>query len=151
MRSSFVLIAVLAAAVSASRCGGKGGGAAQPPTGPGSSGQNTVTVLIVGTKGNQSYVPNPVQKAGADLVMFKNNDTVVHRIIMDDGSADFGNLAPGTSSQAKTVFGRLVTGASNQVQAVGNGNFHCTIHPSMVGSINGATAPEPPPGSGDGY
>jgi len=24
-------------------------------------------------------------------------------------------------------------------------NFHCTLHSSMVGSINGANAPEPPP------
>jgi hypothetical protein len=28
------------------------------------------------------------------------------------------------------------------------GNFRCTTHPSMVGSINGA-APPPPPAGGD--
>jgi hypothetical protein len=56
---------------------------------------------------------------------------------MDDRSIDFGNLAPGASSAARSVGG--------------GGNFHCDNHPSMVGSINGATAPEPPPGSGDGY
>jgi hypothetical protein len=55
---------------------------------------------------------------------------------MDDGSADFGSLSPGASSQAK---------------AVTSGNFHCANHPSMVGSINGAVAPVPPPGSGNGY
>ncbi len=153
MRSSFIFVAVLAAAVSAARCGGGGGGGGggQPPlTGPG-AGQSTVTVSIVGTKGNGSFVPNPVTKSGADLVTFKNNDTVVHHIVMDDGSADFGDLAPGATSQAKAVFGRLVTGASNQPQAVGNGNFHCKNHPSMVGSIGGTVAPDPPPGSGDGY
>ena len=153
MRLSFVLVAVLAAAVSAVRCGGGGGnngGGGQPLTNPG-SGQSTVTVQIVGTKGNGSYVPNPVQKAAGDLLVFKNNDTVTHRIIMDDGSVDFGSLSPGASSQAKAVSGRLVTGASNQPQAVASGNFHCTIHPSMVGSIGGTVAPEPPPGSGDGY
>jgi hypothetical protein len=77
-----------------------------------------------------------VQKTVSEQVMFKNNDTVAHRIVMDDGSADFGALAPGVTSPGRTISG---------------GNFHCTIHPSMVGSINGATAPEPPPGSGDGY
>jgi plastocyanin len=81
-------------------------------------------------------MPNPVAKASGEQVLFKNNDTVTHHIVMDDNSADFGNLAPGASSQAK---------------AVAAGNFHCATHPSMVGSINGATAPEPPPGSGDGY
>jgi hypothetical protein len=32
---------------------------------------------------------------------------------------------------------------------VTSGGFHCTLHPSMVGSINTALPPEPPPG--DGY
>ena len=135
MRSSMILIAVFAAAVSASRCGG-GDSSSSTPTTPGNTTPSTLTVTIVGTKGNQSYVPNPVPKATGEQVMFKNNDTVVHRIVMDDNSADFGNLAPGAASAA---------------MAVTTGNFHCTLHPSMVGSINGAAAPDPPPGSGDGY
>ena len=92
--------------------------------------------ILVGLAGSGSYQPNPVQ-TGGNQVMFKNSDTVnTHRIVMDDGSADFGTLAPGASSAARSVSG---------------GNFHCTIHPSMVGSVNGATAPSPAPGSGDGY
>jgi plastocyanin len=135
MRSSVILVTVLAAAVSASRCGG-GGSSNQPPGAPGTA--NIVTVSIVGIKGNGSYVPDPVATASGDQVMFRNNDTLnTHHIVMDDGSIDFGNLAPGASGQAKGV-------------GVG-GNFHCTNHPSMVGSINGAVAPTPPPGSGDGY
>ena len=134
MRSSLILITTLAAAVSASRCGG--GGSSQTATTPGTT-PSIVTVSIVGTQGNGSYVPNPVSTASGNQVMFKNNDTVnTHRIVMDDGSADFGTLSPGASSSARTVSG---------------GNFHCTNHPSMVGSINGASAPTPPPGSGDGY
>jgi plastocyanin len=137
MRSSLILVTVLAAAVSASRCGG--GDSSQPPATPGST-PNIVTVSIVGTKGNASFVPDPVATSSGDQVMFKNNDlttAVGHHIVMDDGSVDFGNLAPGASSSAKGVG----TG----------GNFHCVNHPSMVGSINGAVAPTPAPGSGDGY
>jgi plastocyanin len=92
--------------------------------------------MVVGTQGNRSYVPNPVPVASTGQVVFRNTDSVAHRIVMDNGSIDFGNLAPGASSQAR---------------AVSSGSFHCTIHPSMVGSFNTATAPEPPPGSGDGY
>ena len=136
MRSSVILMTVLAAAVSASRCGG-GGSSSQAPTTPGATTPNIVTVSIVGTKGNASYVPDPVPTASGDQVMFKNNDTITHRIVMDDNSVDFGSLSPGASSTAKGVG----TG----------GNFHCTIHPSMVGAINGTAAPTPPPGSGDGY
>jgi plastocyanin len=134
MRSVLILMTVLAAAVSASRC--SGGGSTDTPTTPGSPTPSAVTVSIVATKGNQSYVPNPVTKASGEQVIFKNNDTVVHRIVMDDNSGDFGSLAPGASSSAK---------------AVSTGNFHCTLHPSMVGSIGGTVAPDPPPGSGDGY
>jgi len=137
MRSSLILLAVLTAAVSASGCGGGDSSSSTPTTpGTGTTAPTVLTVSIVATKGNQSYVPNPVAKASGEQVMFKNNDTATHRIVMDDNSADFGTLAPGASSSAK---------------AVTTGNFHCTIHPSMVGSINGAAAPDPPPGSGDGY
>lgn len=133
MRSSLILITVLAAAVSASRCGG----GKSSPTTPGSNTPGSVTVSILGIKGNGSYVPNPVQKAAGEQVMFKNNDTInTHHIVMDDNSADFGFLAPGATSAAK---------------AVTTGNFHCANHPSMVGSVGGTVAPDPPPGSGDGY
>jgi len=136
MRSSLILLAVLGAAVSASRCGGASS-SNQTPTSPGTT-PNIVTVSIVGTKGNASYVPDPVPTSSGDQVMFKNNDPLLtHHIVMDDGSADFGSLSPGASSPAKGV------GAG--------GNFHCANHPSMVGSINGAVAPTPAPGSGDGY
>ena len=136
MRSSFILVFVLTAAVSASRCGG-GNSSSSTPTNPGNATPTIVTVSIVGTKGNASYVPDPVPAGSGDQVMFKNNDAVSHRIVMDDNSVDFGSVAPGASSAAKGV------GAG--------GNFHCTIHPSMVGTINGSVAPTPAPGSGDGY
>jgi plastocyanin len=136
MRLSFTLAAVLTAAVVSSQCGG--GGSNDTPTSPGNTTASPVTVSIVATNGNKSFVPNPVATSAGQQVIFKNNDTVnTHHIVMDDGSADFGTLAPGTTSAAKAVG----TG----------GNFHCANHPSMVGSINGATAPEPAPGSGDGY
>lgn len=140
MRSSFILVAILAAAVAASRCGGgKSSPTTSSPTTPSPTTPSTVTVSIVKLDGSRSYVPNPVQKADGEQLVFKNNDMVTaigHRLVMDDGSADWGNLAPGVTSAAK---------------AVTSGNFHCTNHPSMVGSIGGTVAPTPPPGSGDGY
>lgn len=133
-------IAILAVAVATSSC--SGGSSASPtpaspsPTPATPSTPSSVTVSIVGINGNKSYTPNPVQTGGQALV-FKNSDAATHHVVMDDGSMDFGLLAAGASTTAKTV---------------GNGgNFHCTIHPSMVGSINGAVAPDPTPGSGNGY
>jgi hypothetical protein len=50
--------------------------------------------------------------------------------VMNDG-APIGTVGPGAT---------LTTQLSGS-----GGNFHCTTHPSMVGSINGARAPDPPP------
>lgn len=131
MQTVLVLVIASAAAM-ASSCGGS----SSSPTAPGSVTASVLTVSIAGVRGNGSYVPNPVQTGGNQIV-FRNNDTVnTHHIVMDSGSIDFGNLAPGAVSQARAVTG---------------GNFHCINHPSMVGSINAAAAPEPAPGSGDGY
>lgn len=133
MRSALIVTTVLAAAASASACSG-GSSMASTPTTP--TTPAVMTVSIVGLSGNASFVPDPVQVASGGQVMFKNNDTVnTHHIVMDDNSADFGTLPPGATSAAKLA----------------SGNFHCSIHPSMVGSINGAVAPTPPPGSGNGY
>lgn len=123
-------------------CGGGGGGgtptapSSPPPAGGGST---TVTVAVVGSVGNTAYQPNPVRAGVGDTVMFRNNDSVPHRIVMNDGSADLGDIAPGATSRGFTVR------SGNALE------FHCTIHPSMVGSINGATAPEPPCVDNYGY
>ena len=87
------------------------------------------TVSIVGTSGPGAYTPNPVSVGAGGAVVFKNNDSRTHHIVLDDGSGDVGNLQPGATSRAVTVS----SGAPV--------NFHCTIHPSMVGSINGSAPP----------
>ena len=68
MRSSWILVTVLAAAVSASRCGGGNSSSSnQTPTSPGTTTPTVVTVSIVGTKGNASYVPDPVPTSATRL------------------------------------------------------------------------------------
>ena len=132
---SGTLVAVLVAAA-AWGCGGGGGGGSTPtaPSGtPPTAAATTVTVAVVGSIGNAAYQPNPVRAASGDTVMFRNNDSATHRIVMDDGSADLGDIAPGATSRGFTV---------RNTHAL---TFHCSVHPSMVGSINGSTAPEPRP------
>jgi plastocyanin len=138
MRSLFSGAGVaLAAAVALWSCGGGSTSYTAPsPTTPAPTTPTpaTVTVSIVGSAGNTAYKPNPVMANAGDQLVFKNNDTTMHHIVLDDGSADLGDLNPGASSRALTV--------KNQN---GGYNFHCTIHSSMVGSINGANAPQPTP------
>ena len=136
MRSSFLSGACVALAgamtlVCLSSCGGSS--TPTTPTTPASPGPSTVMVNIVGSIGNQAYRPNPVSANSGDTVMFRNNDSAMHHIVLDDGSADLGDVNPGATSRGVTL---------RSANAV---NYHCTIHPSMVGGINSATAPEPKP------
>ena len=124
-------------------CGGGGGtssSSAAPPTTPTPSPApapapttSTVTVSIVSSIGNGAYKPNPVMANTGDVVVFRNNDATTHHIVMDDGSSDLGDVAPGATSRSLTLKNANAT------------KFHCTIHPSMVGSINDTVAPEPTP------
>jgi len=114
-------------------CGGGGGtpsGSSGNPPPPASAS----TITIMGERGAQSFSPNPASVSQGSQMAFRNSDSVVHHIVMNDGSLDAGDIAPGAFSPTL----RLTTDG---------GNYHCTIHPTMVGSINRATG-EPPPCSG---
>jgi plastocyanin len=136
MLSGSLLAVVGAVALWGCGGGGGGGGSASTPTSPSAPpptpATTTITVAVVSSAGNQAYQPNPVQANTGDVVMFRNNDAATHRIVMDDGSADLGDIAPGATSRGFTVRDRSAL------------RFHCTLHPTMVGSINGAQAPEAP-------
>jgi plastocyanin len=130
-------------------CGGSGystGGGATP-TSPTSASPNSaspvspagvVTVNVVAINGAQSFSPNPATLPAGQMIVWHNVDTTTHRVVLNDGSVDTGNLAPGASSQPMAI------------RAAG-GAYHCAIHPEMVGSVNQDTpAPTSPPSVG-GY
>jgi plastocyanin len=96
--------------------GGGGGGEGAPTSDP-------VTVSILGLRGSESFSPNPVSPSGR-MVVWRNDHGFTHRIVADDGSFDTGNLVGGaTSSMAQPPAGGV--------------DYHCSIHPTMVGSISG--------------
>jgi plastocyanin len=123
---------VVVASLAAGGCGGGGSSAtpaapSPPPSGSGASS----TIAIVGTRGAQSFEPNPAPVAQGSTFAWKNDDNVTHHIVLDDGSLDSGDLAPGALSRTLTL------GANGA-------RYHCTIHPTMVGSINSSTGQPPP-------
>jgi plastocyanin len=79
-------------------------------------------VSIVANSGSAAFSPNPTSVPGGQTLQFRNTATGTHRIVADDGSWDTGTLTSGATSLAMTI---ARTGA-----------YHCTIHASMVGSIN---------------
>lgn len=82
----------------------------------------TTTITIVATNGALSFAPNPATAVTGDSLVWQNNDFITHRIVLDDGSLDTGNIVPGASSAPITLAGA-------------GGSYHCAIHPSMVGTI----------------
>ena len=105
------------------------GGSPAPPTSVSVS-----TINIVGQNGTQAFSPNPASFGGQTIV-FKNNDSVSHRVFLNDGSIDTGSIAPGATS------------AQLQMPSSGT-NYHCSIHPGMVGSVSAASGAPPPPCEG---
>jgi len=103
-----------------------GGGTANP-TGP--STPTAITITITRQNGAQSFSPNPAA-AGGQTVVFRNNDSVVHRVLLNDGSIDTGNIAPGATS------------APVQMPVSGT-NYHCSVHPDMIGAVSGGSGEVP--------
>jgi plastocyanin len=135
MRQGTALARVLVGALALVGCGGGGGTPTTPTPNPGGGGtSNVVTINIKGVNGKLSFDPNPATVNPGQLVVFKNNDIVVHHLTLDDSTAQTGDIAPGATSQPISI-------GSNK-------SYHCSNHPSMVGSFNGNQTPEPPPCTG---
>ena len=85
--------------------------------------QSSTTINILGQLGSLSFAPNPASVNQGGTLRWSNTDAVVHRIVLDDGSLDTGDIAAGGSSPILTL-------------TTSGGPYHCSIHPSMVGTIN---------------
>lgn len=122
-------LGVMLVAAAAWSCGGggsySGGGS---PTAPSTG--SPITITISGQSGTQSFSPNPAS-AGGQSVVFRNNDSVAHRIVLNDGTFDTGDIAPGATSRAFTMPGSGT-------------NYHCTVHPGMIGAVSPASGGAPP-------
>jgi len=93
-----------------------------------------VSIEVVAINGSQSFSPNPAELPAGQMVVWHNIDNTTHRIVLNDRSVDTGALAPGASSQPMAI-------------GTASGQYHCTIHPEMIGSINHDTAAPPPASS----
>jgi len=116
-------------------CGGSGyssgSGTPTTPTPP-ANGSGVVTINVVAINGAQSFSPNPATLPAGQMVIWHNVDGVTHHVVLNDRSVDTGDLGPGVSSQPMAIGG------------TGGGQYHCSIHPVMIGSINRDTASPPP-------
>jgi plastocyanin len=130
-------IATLATAVALGACSGS---ASQAPTqaagtqatGGESPGATTATSSVcadsTGTTTVEAAVGGnqwgPVSAKVGDVITWTNSDSVPHRVGLDDGSCTMSGSIQGGGGKASLVF-----------STVGTFPFHCTIHPSMKGTI----------------
>ena len=127
---AFGTIAVVALGLGVWGCGGSSsysnGNSGNPST-PTSSIPGVVTINVVAVNGAQSFSPNPASLPAGQMVVWRNVDSITHHVVLNDRSVDTGNLAPGASSQPMAI-------------AAAGGQYHCSIHPVMVGSVNQDTS-----------
>jgi plastocyanin len=83
---------------------------------------NAITIDVLFENGAQSFSPNPATLPSGQMVVWRNVDRVTHRVVLNNGSVDTGDLAPGASSKAMPI-------------NTDTAPYHCSIHPSMVGTI----------------
>jgi len=128
LAATAALTSVLAGCSSSPAPGGPG------PGGPSQPNPNVLVVDIVRENGAQSFSPNPAEP-GTRLVAFRNTDTVVHRVRLNDGAIDTGNILPGATS--------------NPVQMpLAGTNYHCSLHPTMIGEVDASDGSDAPPCTG---
>jgi len=123
-KRSLTILAVVAGIVSAVACGGSGYSsnptAPNPAPSPG-GGSADVTITINGMNGAQSFSPNPASVKVGQTVSWRNADSTTHD---PTGSGwGTGSIGPGQTS-APIMF-----------STAGSFDYHCTIHPSMVGTL----------------
>jgi plastocyanin len=81
-----------------------------------------VTITINGMLGTGSYSPNPGAVRVGQKVAWRNADSISHTAT---GSGfDTGAIAPGQTSAPVTF------------AAAGSIDYHCSIHPTMVGTLS---------------
>ena len=84
-RTLLQALVVMTLCVSCGGSGGYGGGSSQTPTTPSTTTpSNVVTITITGVKGNLSFSPNPAVCATGQMVVWKNADSVTHRVQIDE-------------------------------------------------------------------
>jgi plastocyanin len=127
-RRSLRVLAVVAGFVASVACGGGGSGYGSNPTPMptpvpvGGGGSADVTITINGMAGAASFSPNPAAVKVGQKVAWRNADSITHTAT--SSTFDTGAIGSGQTSTPITF------------TTAGNIDYHCSIHPTMVGTLN---------------
>ncbi len=112
---------VFAVLIFASACSGNSASAPSPTP----AGDPATSVSIprgAESLGNRAYAPDELTVQAGATVTWTNTDSEAHTSTSNIAGWDSGVVAPGASF-------------SFQFPTAGTFQYHCTIHPSMVGSV----------------
>ena len=70
-----------------------------------------------------SYSPSSANVKVGQQIFWRNADTISHTATQNGGGFDTGGIGPGGTSGPFTV------------STAGSINYHCSFHPSMVGTL----------------
>ena len=73
--------------------------------------------------GSQSFSPNPATVKVGQTVAWKNADAITHTATANGGAFNTGNIAAGATSSPVMM------------STAGSFDYHCSIHPTMVGTL----------------
>jgi plastocyanin len=110
------LFAILA--LSGLSCGGD-----DNPMNPGGGGGADKTITIVAENGSNSFSPNPDTVTVGQTVSWHNAAGTTHTATANGGTFNTGNIGNGSTS------------APIAMGAPGSFPYHCSIHPSMTGTL----------------
>ena len=110
-------VLLLAAALFSQSCNKKSSNPVSPVPGA------DVTITIVGINGNMSFSPNPATAKAGQKVAWRNNGGATHTATADGGAFNTGSIANGGTSTSITM------------GTAGSFAYHCSFHPSMVGTL----------------
>jgi plastocyanin len=120
MRNRLAVLILAAPLVCFIECGGHNSPSPAAADGLAAAPEGAVVINVAAISGALSFSPNPATVAG-QAVSWHNLDGTVHRVVLDNGRLDTGNLGPSRFSAAMTL--------------PAAGGYHCSIHPEMVGTL----------------
>ena len=92
------------------------------PTPPGGPSSSVAIPAGAATLGNGAYTPDELSVAVGTTVTWTNTDAIAHTSTSDAPGWDSGIVAPG--GQFSFAF-----------QTAGTFQYHCAIHPGMIGTV----------------
>jgi len=129
----------LAVNLTAAACSSNNYTASGNPAAPTPTQNGPLTIDIAENNGPNSFYPSPDTVAEGQVIVWRNSDRDTHDVVFDDGPGGTGRLAPNTLSQPMTL-------------AAGTHAYHCSIHPTMTGTLTVGASPSQPGASSDpGY